>query len=494
MKRIILNPNYVLKPDKGKTLMMSSLVGRNRQKGISDSFTNIIHPIYAMILSFMDGRDFETCIHEAAKELSVSDELIRGFTEKLIDNPLSVNIKNNNQVSSFPPNTIISVGKEECKKRYSADLFNYSEVDLTMDRHMTPSTITLMVNNVCATNCIYCYQDKSRIVNCTIPLKRIEEIIDEACNLNVNTFDVIGGEFFLYKNWKEVLKKLRSNGFNPYISTKIPLSREDIEYLSSIGIIDIQVSIDSAIEEHLISSLAIKKGYVNKMIESLRLLEEFQIPVMIHSVLTKYNDTIEDIQSVYNIISELSNLVDWHVVKGDPTLYPKTEYSSIEITPEAQNKIVDYLNDLNSLGKIKIKVPEKIISAQEISTDTEANNAVIYNKFFQRSLCSGLYSGLYILPNGDVTICEQLYWKKRFIIGNILKNSIEEIWNSEKAKSLFYIKQEDIPEDSQCHHCKVFKECRSVRQVCYREIIRKYGDDKWYYPDPMCPFSKTFQN
>lgn len=109
-------------------------------------------------------------------------------------------------------------------------------------------------------------------------------------------------------------------------------------------------------------------------------------------------------------------------------------------------------------------------------------------RFFSRSFCSGLFSSLYILPDGKVTMCEQLYWNKDFIIGDVLSQSLEEIWNSEKANSLFFIKQEAIPEESLCHSCQYFNECRSIRQICYREVIRSNGSSKWYYPDPSCPF------
>ncbi|MDE6023436.1 MAG: SPASM domain-containing protein, partial [Muribaculaceae bacterium] len=73
----------------------------------------------------------------------------------------------------------------------------------------------------------------------------------------------------------------------------------------------------------------------------------------------------------------------------------------------------------------------------------------------------------------------------------ITSSSLEEVWNSDKAKSIFFIKQEDIPADSICHSCNYFEACRSIRQVCYREIIRKYGKQKWYYPDANCPFSEN---
>ena len=90
-------------------------------------------------------------------------------------------------------------------------------------------------------------------------------------------------------------------------------------------------------------------------------------------------------------------------------------------------------------------------------------------------------------------VCEynegEFHRKHARIVGDVMRSSIREIWNSEKAKSLYFIKQTDIPDDSLCHSCTRFDECRALRQVCYREIMRKYGSDKWYYPDINCPFS-----
>ncbi|MDE7427054.1 MAG: radical SAM protein [Muribaculaceae bacterium] len=486
---ITFNPDYVLKPDEGRTLVMATLVGRNRLNGISDSFTNTIHPIYAMILSFIDGREYYECINEASQILETPKELIDGFIKKLVNNPQQVFLKSGNKISAFPPNTIITIPSKQENHRYSPELFSYSEVDLSMRRHRTPSRITLMVNNVCHTNCVYCYQDKRKVVKCTIPLNRIFKLIQEAHELDVKSFDVIGGEFFLYEHWREVLCKLREYGYNPYLSTKIPLSEDDIKFLSKTRICDLQISLDSLIEEHLIPSLKVAPGYADKMIHSLYLLEQYNIPVMVHSVLSKYNDSINDMKSVYEIIKNLSNLIDWHVVKGDESLYSKENYQNIKIDSSSQNSIIDYLEELKKEGKVKIRIPERVIENRVAQTHFSPNQQQLVN-FLQRPFCSGLYSSLYILPDGNVTICEQLYWNNKFIVGNILEQNLNEVWNSDKAKDLFYIKQEDIPTDSLCHSCNYFTVCRNTKQVCYREIIRKYGSDKWYYPDTNCPFSK----
>lgn len=488
MNNITFNPKYTLKPDYGCTLIMASLVGRNELIGIEDSFTTVIHPIYAMILCFINGRDSSKCIEDAAHSLDVPRDLVENFVNKLLDNPNKVVSSGKDGYSTFPPYTIITQKEEIVCKRYTPDLFTYKEIDLRLKRHLTPSSITLMVNNVCVTNCIYCYQDKSRKVHCTIPLNRIMDIIKEAKMLHINTFDIIGGEFFLYKHWREVLAELRKYGYNPYLSTKIPMEESDIQYLSKLNIHDIQISIDSFIESHLIDSIGVKEGYAKKMIVSLHLLEKYEIPVIIHSVLTKYNNSIDDMKSIYDILKGMKNLVDWHIVKGDETLYPKTDYRNIEIEETALKSIIGYLKTIEKDGGIKIIYPQGFEESKQHNTVDDIN--AIKENFFNRSFCSGLFSSLYILPDGQVTMYEQLYWNKDFIIGDVMKSSIRDIWNSKKAENLFYIKQEDIPSDSRCSKCQDFVRCRETRQVCYREIIKKYGKTKWYYPDVKCPYTK----
>lgn len=490
MQYIKLNSDYVLKPDSGRALILASLLGRKLLKGIEDSFTNVIHPIYAMILSFVDGRSFEDCVEDAAKALDISSELIENFIKTLLNNPNQVFFKSEEGVSAFPPYTIVSQKELIISKRFSPEMFDYTTADVRIKRHLTPSTITLMLNNVCVTNCIYCYQDKTRVANCRIPFNRIKELIREARDLHVNTFDVIGGEFFLYKKWKEVLYELRKNGFHPYLSTKVPLKESDVKYLASLKIHDIQLSLDTLIEQNLINLLGVQKGYMEKMIETLRLLDSYNIPVMVHSVLTKHNRTIEDMESVYEKLKTFKNIIDWHVVKGEESLYPRTEYKNIEIDVPAYNEIIRYLKRKKEECKsFSITHPEEIVQIEEF--ERKKDKKAQKEDFFNRSFCSGLFSSLYILPNGQVTMCEQLYWNKRFIVGNVMKNSIEEVWNSQEAKSLYYIKQSDIPADSKCRTCADFVKCRENRQVCYREIVRKYGSEKWYYPDVNCPYTSN---
>ena len=93
---------------------------------------------------------------------------------------------------------------------------------------------------------------------------------------------------------------------------------------------------------------------------------------------------------------------------------------------------------------------------------------------------------MFILPDGKVTICEQLYWIPQFIIGDVNHNSIEEIWNSPKALQLANLCQSEIQENSKCKECTLFDKCFTKHKRCWANIIKAYGLENWDYPDPRC--------
>ena len=53
--------------------------------------------------------------------------------------------------------------------------------------------------------------------------------------------------------------------------------------------------------------------------------------------------------------------------------------------------------------------------------ENEMHSSKTWTKFNERSVCAGNYLQLFILPDGNVTICEELYWHPKFIVGNILE-------------------------------------------------------------------------
>ena len=242
-----------------------------------------------------------------------------------------------------------------------------------------------MVNNICYTNCYYCYADKRRKVTCSIPLDRIVELIHEAKQLNVRTFDVIGGEFFLFKNWDKVLSELHKCGYHPYLSTKLPLNEPVVKKLAKMQIQDIQVSLDSLIAEHLTRSLDVKIDYIQKIKETITLLDKYNISIYIHTVLSKETESIEDIQSIYEFIKDVKNIAEWKIDKAGKSLYANTDYSKIEVNTTAVDKIATYIGTIEDHAPFPIRAPRPMTANQLIA----CGNVAAITAFGQKSFNHG---------------------------------------------------------------------------------------------------------
>lgn len=102
---------------------------------------------------------------------------------------------------------------------------------------------------------------------------------------------------------------------------------------------------------------------------------------------------------------------------------------------------------------------------------------------------------MFVLPDGKVTICEQLYWDPRFIIGDLKSSSISEVWNSPKVMSLLNWRSENIQDKSPCRSCGFWEDCNGQFRRCWLDVQKAYGKENWDFPDPRCelaPKMKTY--
>lgn len=477
--KISFNPEYVLKPDNGRVLLLPKETFRAIQTGLDDNFESVIHPIHAMILSFFNNIEYDKGVLDAAEYLDVSIDYVKNFIDPLIENDDIVQIKNSGFIDIiFPKKTIVRTSETK-SILYNPEDFYYDSLDIRLKRHKTPTDITLMVNTRCATDCFYCYADRRIKMNCQIPLERIYALIDEARSYNTRGFEVIGGELFLYKHWKEVLLYLKKNNYAPYVSTKVPLSEDSINFLANNSIKDIQISLDTLIHGNLIQILRVNESYFEKMKHSLTLLNKKKIKVYIHTILNKKNQKVEDMKSIYESLKDMDNIITWRIDKAGPSLYlQENSYSDYRVNKNDTESVYKYLKLLESREN-KFQIAADGINPSAISDEKIPR----VRSGRTKPTCSGNYSQLFILPDGNVTICEELYWHPQFIIGNVLEQSLLEIWNSEYANYIKHIPQSDIPGDSPCSACGEYESCKEANQTCWKDVIKGYGNNKWYFPD-----------
>jgi radical SAM protein with 4Fe4S-binding SPASM domain len=484
---LIFNPAYVLRPEKGCAMLLPKESVLNfGDPTFEIDFAARIHSIHGAILSFFNGQKTETAKQEAAELLDVPIDDISSFVDKISENESSIGVVFREMLIMFPKNTLIysDTKREDLPSPFE---FDYEETELKVRRLQSPNDITIMVNTRCATDCFYCYADRRIVMDCQIPFNRIKEIIREARSLHIRAVNVIGGEFFLYKNWKQMLSYCHQYNYFPAVSTKVPIAESSIKFLADTGT-SLQVSLDTLIKDSLCVILDVKESYADKIKKMLLTLDKYKVNVFIHSVMTCKNDNVEDIESIYEFIKTLKNIVSWRLDKTAASLYKGVEnYALTKPNGLKLNQQVEKLTEWSESAETPFKIYfSGIISVPVVEGNADAAGPLTEH-FPERSICSANQCSMFILPDGKVTGCEELYWIPQFQLGNILEQSIMDIWNSDLAKAKHFIKQEDIPRESACSTCEDFEECRYGKGICYRDIMKAYGQDNWFYPDVNCP-------
>lgn len=487
----MINPDYLLKPDIDRICLYST---RDLKYDSSLDWTSYIHPFQAIILYLFNG---ENTLSEIYNELSShfnisiksAQELIRPF----LGNNEPIYSEYRSERVLFPKNILIPKnilnGDIPLRNRDRISI-NANNISLSMDRaHRAPHSILWMLTNRCITNCAYCYADRKTPY---IPMStdKCMEIIEEAYVLGIKHIDVIGGEIFLRENWDILIKDMVEKGMSPsYISTKIPITATLLEKLIRTGYKNvIQISLDSTDEINLHKIIMSPKGYVKEILEGIHRLDENGFKIQVDTILTRYTASIDNLKSLADILSHINNFVYWEIRVPEYSIYSPAKFNEAKCTKSQIDEIDDYIN--NYLIK---EFPGKIIYSYN------AVNEKLYcgdpsDSCFDGGQCGFLQNQMFILPDGKVSACEQLYWHPKFIIGDLMENSIEEIWQSNKALTLFNITSSWFRDESICSKCNFIESCLSKRRRCVVKTIKAYGVDNWDYPDPRCKFAPKCKN
>jgi len=272
-----------------------------------------------------------------------------------------------------------------------------------------PQLLTFMLNNTCISRCIYCCVDTKTKVDSGLATGRILELIEEACALPVRAIRLTGGELFLHPDWFVILKKTVDCNLSPeHISTKYPLTEEIIEDIQKSGFDNsLQISLDACSSDLLMKTLSVRNDYLIQVMRGIKLLDNSGLKYRIRSVLTTYNAKIEVLEKLFLFITLLKNITDWRITPAVNSGRPDCARFR-EIKP-SENEIESVYERMERIILPNSKIPVLL------------NRPAIRREYRDR---------MFILPDGQVTLCEQRYWSPRFIIGDVSKTGISEVWNA----------------------------------------------------------------
>lgn len=482
-QKYVVNPAYKFKGDYLNVIITNNNPARYELEKNDDEITTTFawrtHPDLAYLLSFFDGaRTVDEVVEAFSAQMKTdSQTIIRAVTPCICNKePVQIPVRQQYWVpvpkNFLIPNTNGIVRNDLLEK---VDIpFIRQHFDLSEVRLRVPNSMTLMLNTNCMTDCVYCYADRRTIRN-PLPFSRMKPLLKEAYDLGMPNVDVDGGDFFLYPHWRELIAEMRPYDYLPDISTKHPLSKEIVTDLKKLKVWHLQLSIDSVDSMEIQQLLHVDNTYVNKVLDGLRLLEEAGIEVTVKAVVTRYNDSEKSINKTIDVLTGFHNIRRINFKPADFSQFKPSTYFSTITQLERLKAIVEQRSRtcktaLNFLGYEERKTVERRQQDHP-----------------HRPMCTGNVQGFFVLPDGKVTLCEQLYWHPFFILGDLKRQSIMEMWHSEEALSVWNFQQNEVRDESPCKRCDIFNECRRKLGNCWRKAITAYGPGNYDFPSPDCP-------
>lgn len=480
---ITLNSQYAIRNEPTCSFLVKLSTVVDSHIASNSPLVTLLPPFIGYILSNIGEYEFNESLDIISKSIGVSIESINNFVVQLIENENCFSFKMNNDEFFIPKRTLVKSAKKIELKRYTdpnIDIFG----EFKAHRPSIPFNINFMITTKCNTNCIYCYADKSRKDDLSIDY--IKKILYDAHNIGIINLTLTGGDVLAHPEWRSILSIASQLGFSLFISTKTTLSKDDVTFLKDIGVKMIQISLDSLDCIVLQKMLHVNSSYKNKMLRTLKYFDDAGMKVIIRTVLTKFNSDEKSIKDMIEHFNKLSCIDSWVITPAFISEYKK-EYDNYSVSKNMLKSIYSYTNVIKSYFPILYnKINESGYSLIKFDTveDFISKNQNCYANSYSMS----------IISNGKVSICEMLYETSQFIIGDIRKNSLKDIWNSEKAISLFLNERKCETNTTPCYECSVYDVCkqRLAKKVCYVDIVKAYGVDHIDYPDIRCPYSMKY--
>jgi radical SAM protein with 4Fe4S-binding SPASM domain len=233
----------------------------------------------------------------------------------------------------------------------------------------------------------------------------------------------------------------------------------------------LQVSVDS-VDNQLASWLTGVNNYLERAKSTTANLVAAGLNPRIKCVMTPYNwDQAEQIVDLFSSLGARR----FQFVQYGRSIYRHSD--DLFLTREQK------LNLSESMPRLVAQHPDLEIVFQDDTGESKTNEQ-IKEDWQQRAICTGGRAALLVLPNGDVSLCEQIPHIPANVVGNLLRESLLEIWNGASVDSFIHPDRSRF-EGTVCSSCPDFDECHVGRGYCYRDALSAFGS--LYDAPPACP-------
>ena len=361
--------------------------------------------------------------------------------------------------------------KNFIQKKFIVPFSNYQEQfnGKSLDHTSKPIYMTLGITSGCNFKCKHCGNNSKMKKKTDLTEEEIYIILDQMIEMNILKLNFTGGEPTTNNNLIKYIKHVK--GRIPRItmtSNGSLITKEKAKELKQAGLNMAKISIDGLSSFH--NYFRKHENAYEKAIEAIKNLKECGIEVRVQSTLTKDNR-----ENLLQLMWVLSRLGVSHQTIVPVCPIGRAEKEMMLTSAEYKEFVIKMYEQVVKLSKKGSKTSFQIrpvFGARELFEGLKTSFETLSLKYS----CEALENTIEIQPNGDVVPCSFL----SIPIGNVRKNSIEEIWNSNKAEELRKLFKSN-KENEYCSNC-------SKNSICNGGCIANkyyYGND-FKAKEPYC--------
>lgn len=376
------------------------------------------HLIMGYILSHIGDYEYGESIRAIGESLHISPAAIDRFIKQLVDNDENKEFRLSDTLSVILPCNLLTETVEKLVQYFheSEDFTGLGEY--MIKRPSVPISANLMVTTKCTTDCVYCYANRN--LRPVLSTPKLLDVITELHSQGTINMTLTGGDIFAHPDWEIILNHVRKLGYKPFLSTKTPLTFEQVKYLIELGYDEIQFSLDSSDINILKQLIRVSPDYLDNVRNFFSYCDELGLNILIRSVLTKINASIDKVHSLYNMLLEFPCVKEWIMTPAFFSKYKEEGYKSHEVENEDLVKAYEFSKEEGHPFRIGLnKINKKGYQLKQFSSAEE---------YVRRNqVCMANVTCISILANGDCSVCEMLYDNPDYILGNVNESSVSEI-------------------------------------------------------------------
>ena len=329
-----------------------------------------------------------------------------------------------------------------------------------------PTVASLEITNACNLRCRHCYGDYGNVTYKELSLNDAKKIIDHFVDIRLSILEITGGDPTVNRECTKIIQYALEAGIPKvmFLTNGVKID-DDLHQLlvKNKNRVYVQIDLHSLNEAYYewftgYNKLAEVKNNIQKLTKS-------GVKVRVCAIFTPGN------------VHELFDIAKWAYDNGAIYFAP-----SISINlGRAENELLSFTKDQDLLlfDKLRKQVCETYPSFIQNTEDP------IYLNSIRRNNCGAIRSEISIDVEGNIRFCNMSAGQNmRLDIGNVLQNSIGEIFDQKKEflDSLLGIIPPDMNSDTcrDCPNCFFCHSCILRGLIRGHQICNRESSCQWY--------------